>query len=55
MRFHNKIAALSDKIPLGEVAQPEWAAAAIYCLASNEARYTTSAALDGSLLGRRYK
>jgi NAD(P)-dependent dehydrogenase (short-subunit alcohol dehydrogenase family) len=57
------LAALSDKIPLGEVAQPEWVAAAICYLASDEARYTTGAALDvdggysmdGSLPGRRYQ
>jgi NAD(P)-dependent dehydrogenase (short-subunit alcohol dehydrogenase family) len=57
------LAALLQKIPLGVVAEPEWVAAAICYLASDEARYTTGAALDvdggyamdGSLPGMRYE
>jgi NAD(P)-dependent dehydrogenase (short-subunit alcohol dehydrogenase family) len=40
------IAALADRIPLGEIADPTWISAAICYLASEEARYTTGACLD---------
>jgi NAD(P)-dependent dehydrogenase (short-subunit alcohol dehydrogenase family) len=40
------IAALADRVPLGEIADPAWIAAAICYLASDEARYTTGACLD---------
>jgi NAD(P)-dependent dehydrogenase (short-subunit alcohol dehydrogenase family) len=54
--------ALKARIPLGEIAQPEWVAAAICYLASPEARYTTGTAfdvdggysIDGSLPGTSY-
>jgi NAD(P)-dependent dehydrogenase (short-subunit alcohol dehydrogenase family) len=54
--------ALLAKIPLGTIAPPEWVAAAICYLASDEARYTTGAcldvdggyAMDGSLPGTAY-
>jgi NAD(P)-dependent dehydrogenase (short-subunit alcohol dehydrogenase family) len=57
------LSALLQKIPVGVVAEPEWVAAAICYLASDEARYTTGAALDvdggyamdGSLPGMRYE
>jgi NAD(P)-dependent dehydrogenase (short-subunit alcohol dehydrogenase family) len=38
--------ALCARIPLREIAQPEWVASAICYLASPDARYTTGAALD---------
>lgn len=40
------VAALKERIPVQEIAEPEWIAAAICYLASDEARYTTGAALD---------
>jgi len=40
------LAALADRIPLREIADPAWIAAAICYLASDEARYTTGACLD---------
>jgi NAD(P)-dependent dehydrogenase (short-subunit alcohol dehydrogenase family) len=40
------LAALAERIPLGEVAPPEWVASAICYLASDESRYTTGACLD---------
>jgi NAD(P)-dependent dehydrogenase (short-subunit alcohol dehydrogenase family) len=40
------IAALADRVPLREIAQPAWISAAICYLASDEARYTTGACLD---------
>jgi NAD(P)-dependent dehydrogenase (short-subunit alcohol dehydrogenase family) len=40
------LAALAQRVPLGEVAPPEWVASAICYLASPEARYTTGACLD---------
>jgi NAD(P)-dependent dehydrogenase (short-subunit alcohol dehydrogenase family) len=54
--------ALLARIPLGAIAPPEWVAAAICYLASDEARYTTGAcldvdggyAMDGSLPGTAY-
>ncbi|MGI5240021.1 SDR family NAD(P)-dependent oxidoreductase [Dactylosporangium sp. CA-139066] len=54
--------ALRAKIPLGMIAPPEWVAAAICYLASDEACYTTGAsldvdggyAMDGSLPGTAY-
>lgn len=55
--------ALKARIPLREIAQPEWVAAAICYLASPEARYTTGTAfdvdggysMDGSLPGATYE
>jgi NAD(P)-dependent dehydrogenase (short-subunit alcohol dehydrogenase family) len=38
--------ALSERVPLREVAQPEWVASAVCYLASDEALYTTGACLD---------
>jgi NAD(P)-dependent dehydrogenase (short-subunit alcohol dehydrogenase family) len=54
--------ALSERIPLRQVAPPEWVASAICFLASDEAAYTTGACLDadggyamnGALQGIRY-
>ena len=54
--------ALKARIPLREIAEPEWVAAAICFLASPEARYTTGTAfdvdggysIDGSLPGVSY-
>lgn len=54
--------ALKARIPLREIAEPEWVAAAICFLASPEARYTTGTAfdvdggysIDGSLPGAGY-
>jgi NAD(P)-dependent dehydrogenase (short-subunit alcohol dehydrogenase family) len=54
--------ALLARIPLRTIARPEWVAAAICYLASDEARYTTGACLDvdggygmdGSLPGTAY-
>jgi NAD(P)-dependent dehydrogenase (short-subunit alcohol dehydrogenase family) len=40
------LAALAERIPLGDVAPPEWVAAAICYLASDESAYTTGACLD---------
>jgi NAD(P)-dependent dehydrogenase (short-subunit alcohol dehydrogenase family) len=40
------VAALKERIPLQEIAEFEWIAAAICYFASDEARYTTGAALD---------
>jgi NAD(P)-dependent dehydrogenase (short-subunit alcohol dehydrogenase family) len=40
------VAALKERIPLGEIAEPEAIAAGICYLASQEAGYTTGAALD---------
>jgi NAD(P)-dependent dehydrogenase (short-subunit alcohol dehydrogenase family) len=40
------LAALAERIPLREVAPPEWVASAICYLASDESRYTTGACLD---------
>jgi NAD(P)-dependent dehydrogenase (short-subunit alcohol dehydrogenase family) len=40
------LAALAERIPLGEVAPPEWVASAICYLASDESLYTTGACLD---------
>jgi NAD(P)-dependent dehydrogenase (short-subunit alcohol dehydrogenase family) len=40
------LAALADRIPLREVAPPEWVAAAICYLASDDSEYTTGACLD---------
>jgi NAD(P)-dependent dehydrogenase (short-subunit alcohol dehydrogenase family) len=40
------VAALKARIPMREIAQPEWVASAICYLASDDARYTTGAALD---------
>jgi NAD(P)-dependent dehydrogenase (short-subunit alcohol dehydrogenase family) len=56
------VRALEAKIPLGMIAPPEWVAAAICYLASDEACYTTGAcldvdggyAMDGSLPGTVY-
>lgn len=56
------VRSLLAKIPLGEIAPPEWVASAICYLASDEARYTTGAcldvdggyAMDGSLPGEAY-
>ncbi|GAA3599536.1 3-oxoacyl-[acyl-carrier-protein] reductase [Nonomuraea rosea] len=56
------VASLKAKIPLGTIAPPEWVAAAIAYLASEEACYTTGAcldvdggyAMDGSLPGPAY-
>ncbi|GAA2331484.1 SDR family NAD(P)-dependent oxidoreductase [Dactylosporangium salmoneum] len=56
------VRALEAKIPLGKIAPPEWVAAAICYLASDEACYTTGAcldvdggyAMDGSLPGTAY-
>jgi NAD(P)-dependent dehydrogenase (short-subunit alcohol dehydrogenase family) len=55
--------ALAERIPLREVAPPEWVAAAICYLASQESRYTTGACLDvdggyamnGGLPGATYR
>jgi NAD(P)-dependent dehydrogenase (short-subunit alcohol dehydrogenase family) len=38
--------ALAERIPLQDVAPPEWVASAICYLASDESRYTTGACLD---------
>ena len=56
------VQALTRKIPLGKIAPPEWVAAAICYLASDDACYTTGAcldvdggyAMDGSLPGTVY-
>ncbi|GAA4613057.1 3-oxoacyl-ACP reductase FabG [Actinoallomurus liliacearum] len=56
------VRSLQAKIPLREIAPPEWVASAICYLASEEARYTTGAcldvdggyAMDGSLPGTVY-
>jgi NAD(P)-dependent dehydrogenase (short-subunit alcohol dehydrogenase family) len=56
------VRSLEAKIPLGMIAPPEWVAAAICYLASDEACYTTGAcldvdggyAMDGSLPGTEY-
>ncbi|MFE4369776.1 SDR family NAD(P)-dependent oxidoreductase [Streptomyces sp. NPDC056835] len=56
------VRSLTAKIPLREIAPPEWVASAICYLASEEARYTTGAcldvdggyAMDGSLPGAAY-
>jgi NAD(P)-dependent dehydrogenase (short-subunit alcohol dehydrogenase family) len=56
------VRSLQAKIPLGEIAPPEWVASAICYLASDEACYTTGAcldvdggyAMDGSLPGTAY-
>jgi NAD(P)-dependent dehydrogenase (short-subunit alcohol dehydrogenase family) len=56
------VSSLKAKIPLGTIAPPEWVAAAITYLASEEACYTTGAcldvdggyAMDGSLPGTAY-
>ncbi|GAA3790145.1 3-oxoacyl-[acyl-carrier-protein] reductase [Sphaerisporangium flaviroseum] len=56
------VSSLTAKIPLGKIAPPEWVAAAIVYLASEEACYTTGAcldvdggyAMDGSLPGTAY-
>jgi NAD(P)-dependent dehydrogenase (short-subunit alcohol dehydrogenase family) len=40
------ISALQARIPIGEIAQPEWVAAAICYLASDDAAYTTGACVD---------
>ncbi|MEV6012974.1 SDR family oxidoreductase [Streptomyces sp. NPDC051976] len=56
------VRSLKAKIPLGEIAPPEWVASALCYLASDEARYTTGAcldvdggyAMDGSLPGAEY-
>ncbi|MEV6924800.1 SDR family oxidoreductase [Dactylosporangium sp. NPDC051485] len=56
------VRSLHAKIPLGKIAPPEWVAAAICYLASDEACYTTGAcldvdggyAMDGSLPGTAY-
>jgi NAD(P)-dependent dehydrogenase (short-subunit alcohol dehydrogenase family) len=57
------VAALEERIPLREIAEPDWIAAAICYLASDEARYTTGASLDvdggyamsGALPGTSYR
>lgn len=54
--------ALHQRIPLGEIAQPQWIASGIVFLASDEARYMTGQVLvldggyimDGSLPGAKY-
>lgn len=54
---------LKERIPLGEIAPPEWVASAICYLASEEARYTTGACIDvdggygmnGALPGMSYQ
>lgn len=54
--------ALMERVPLKEIAQPEWIAGGILFLASDEARYMTGSVLtadggysmDGSLPGARY-
>jgi NAD(P)-dependent dehydrogenase (short-subunit alcohol dehydrogenase family) len=56
------VRSLLAKIPLRQIAPPEWVAAAICYLASDEACYTTGAcldvdggyAMDGSLPGGAY-
>jgi NAD(P)-dependent dehydrogenase (short-subunit alcohol dehydrogenase family) len=56
------VSSLLAKIPLREIAPPQWVASAICYLASEEARYTTGAcldvdggyAMDGSLPGAAY-
>jgi NAD(P)-dependent dehydrogenase (short-subunit alcohol dehydrogenase family) len=56
------VRSLAAKIPLGVIAPPEWVAAAICYLASDESCYTTGAsldvdggyAMDGSLPGTAY-
>jgi len=40
------VRALGSRIPSGEIAPPEWIAAAICYLASEDAAYTTGACLD---------
>jgi len=55
--------ALKERIPLAEIAPPEWVASAICYLASEEARYTTGACIDvdggygmnGALPGMSYQ
>ena len=57
------LAALSDRIPLREIAPPEWVAAGICYLASEESLYTTGSCLDvdggyamnGALPGTAYR
>jgi NAD(P)-dependent dehydrogenase (short-subunit alcohol dehydrogenase family) len=54
--------ALYQRVPLAEIAQPEWIAAGVVFLASDDARYITGQTLtidggfsmDGSLPGARY-
>jgi NAD(P)-dependent dehydrogenase (short-subunit alcohol dehydrogenase family) len=54
--------ALFQRVPLKEIAQPEWIAAGIVFLASEDARYMTGQVLtidggyvmDGSLPGAEY-
>ena len=56
------VRSLTARVPVGEIAQPEWVASAICYLASEESRYTTGACLDvdggysmdGSLPGTVY-
>jgi NAD(P)-dependent dehydrogenase (short-subunit alcohol dehydrogenase family) len=56
------VRALTERIPLAKIAPPDWVAAAICYLASEEACYTTGAcldvdggyAMDGSLPGTVY-
>jgi NAD(P)-dependent dehydrogenase (short-subunit alcohol dehydrogenase family) len=56
------VRALTQRVPLGIVAEPDWVASAICYLASDEACYTTGAcldvdggyAMDGSLPGLAY-
>ncbi len=55
-------AALFQRVPLGEIAQPEWIASGVVFLASDEARYMTGQvitidggfSMDGSLPGAKY-
>jgi NAD(P)-dependent dehydrogenase (short-subunit alcohol dehydrogenase family) len=57
------LAALAQRIPLKEVAQPEWIAAGVLYFASDAARYSTGTTLDidggyimdGSLPGTKYE
>jgi NAD(P)-dependent dehydrogenase (short-subunit alcohol dehydrogenase family) len=54
--------ALFQRVPLQEIAQPEWIAAGVVFLASDDARYMTGQVLtldggyvmDGSLPGAKY-
>lgn len=54
--------ALFERVPLKEIAQPEWVARGVLFLASDEARYMTGSVLtmdggytmDGSLPGAQY-